>query len=75
MSQQPYKLPDCQDPINSKYVILEGIEEHNRFITNNSPKDNEYAFNKKLKAFSILGYANTIREGQIFLFGQSNSKY
>ena len=71
---KPYELPENQDP-NSKYVILEGMDEQNRFITTNCPKDNEYALGpggKKVKAFVVLGYSKTIAEAQIFLFGRAS---
>lgn len=74
----PYELPENQDPINSKYVILEGIEEHNRFFTTNSPKDNEMAMDtnqKWYKAYIILGYANTMAEAQMFLHGHVTTKF
>lgn len=74
---KPYELPENQDPIKSKYVILEGLDSRNRFFSNNSPKDNELAINKDgkwYKAFTILGYANTIAEAQMFLFGKVSTK-
>lgn len=73
MKQKPYELPKNQDPIKSKYVMLEGIEERNRFFSMNCPKDNEYAMTrggKREKCFVILGYANTIAEAQMFLYGK-----
>ena len=76
MSQQPYELPKNQDPIGSKYVMLEGIEEGNQFISRNCPKDNEYSLargGKREKCFVILGYASTIAEAQIFLYGRSET--
>lgn len=68
----PYTLPENQDPVNSKYVILRGIEEGNKFITTNHHEYNEFVVQhgKQRRAFEVLGYANTIAEAQIFLYGK-----
>ena len=71
----PYQLPENQDPLKNKYVILEGIQERNRFITTNEHPNNIYAYgDNKRQAFNILGYANTIAEAQMFMYGQVTTK-
>ena len=51
------------------YVILEGIQHGNRFIT-----DNNFIADKTLNSFGeikILGYAATIKDAQIALYGHA----
>lgn len=55
----------------SEYVILEGIEAGNRFFTTNTPGQDQTRLATGEVAYRVLGYANTIREAQIFLYGVS----
>jgi hypothetical protein len=55
----------------SKYVILEGIDAGNRFFTANTQGKDQTRLADGTVAYTVLGYANTIREAQIFLYGVS----
>ena len=57
----------------SKYVILQSIDHGDRFFRLNYPEEDQTRlWNGKL-AYHILGYANTVREAQIFLYGHSST--
>jgi hypothetical protein len=54
-----------------KYVILKGIEEGNRFFTTNTPGYDHTKLVDGTVAYHIIGYANTVAEAQIKLYGKS----
>jgi len=59
---------------NAKYVIYRGLEVGNRFFSLNNKKEPEEEKVKLLDgtvAYKILGYANTVAEAQIKLYGRS----
>jgi hypothetical protein len=53
----------------SKFVILRGIKEGNRFFTENTGDVTK--LNDGTVAYTILGYADTSEEAQIALYGRS----
>lgn len=54
-----------------KYVLLRGIEEGNRFFTTNDPSRDMTKLADGKVAYTILGYAGTIAEAQVFLYSKS----
>ena len=54
-----------------KYVLLEGIEERNRFFSPHNPNRDETKLDDGTVAYNILGYTNTIEEAQMELYGRS----
>ena len=61
------------DP-RKKYTIFRSIEKGNRFftLTNFLVEDQTKLFDGTV-AYEILGYADTIKEAQIFLFGYATT--
>jgi len=53
-----------------EFVILEGIEEKNRFFTTNTAED-PTRLNNGIVAYEVVGYADTVEEAQIELYGRS----
>lgn len=51
------------------FVLLKGIERGNKFFTNNSDEDPTVDENGVV-IFEILGYAKTVQEAQIKLYGR-----
>ena len=58
-----------------KYIILQGVLAGNKFFSSNSRThgDPRYLSTGKL-AYNIIGYAETIKEAQIKLYGRSFTK-
>ncbi len=54
-----------------KFVILKGLREGNRFFSTNSEEDPRYLVDGTL-AYKILGYADTVEEAQIKLYGRAS---
>ena len=59
--------------MKKKFVILEGIEEGNRFFSTHTPGEDETRLADGTLAYRILGYADTIAEAQLRLHGQVTS--
>ena len=57
-----------------KYIILEGLAERNRFFSGNSSFDDPTKLLDGTVAYRIIGYADTIAEAQIKLYGRSFTK-
>jgi len=68
-SNKPYELPKA-NPKTASYIILQGIEELNRFITTNNINEDQTKLSNGKTAYIILGYANTIAEAQMYLYGK-----
>jgi len=68
-SNQPYQLPKA-DPKTAQYAIFQGIEEHNRFFSTNHPNEDMTKLDNGKVAYVILGYANTIADAQMYLYGK-----
>lgn len=56
-----------------KYVILEGIEKGNRFFSFNT--DDPTKLYDGTVAYEVIGYANTVKEAQIKLYGRSTAEH
>jgi len=52
-----------------KFVLLKGIREGNRFFTTNSQEPTR--LNDGTVAYTIIGYADTVAQAQIKLYGKS----
>ena len=62
-------LPCPNNEQHKKFVILEGIKEGNRFFSTNDPEqDNRFLADGTL-AYRIMGYADTVEEAQLKLYG------
>ena len=57
-----------------KYVILEGLEYGNQFFSTNVEGQDPTLSAEGEVWYKILGYANTIRDAQIFLYGWSDTE-
>ena len=65
---------------NHEFVCLEGLKHHNRFFTTNNslgimgqePQDPRYSAKGELW-YRILGYAETVEEAQLLLYGRSST--
>lgn len=57
----------------AKYIILRGIDAGNRFFTTNTPGRDQTRLASGEVAYEVLGFANSIREAQIFLYGFSST--
>lgn len=67
MTTSPFEKP------LGKYVILQSIEHGDRFFTLNHPEEDQTILLNGKLAYNILGYTDTIREAQIFLYGYSST--
>jgi hypothetical protein len=56
-----------------KYVILEGIEYGNRFFCLNTHGVDHTRLATGEVAYRVLGYAATVAQAQIFLYGYSST--
>lgn len=59
---------------NAKYVLLEGLQLGNKFfssISSNKTEDSVVRLNSGEIAYKIIGYANTVKDAQIQLYGFS----
>ena len=57
-----------------KFVLLQGIKHGNKFFTtndNNESKEDKVKMNDGTKAYNIIGYADSVQEAQIALYGKS----
>lgn len=57
-----------------KFILLEGLEEGNRFITVNNPDksdDQKCRLVDGTLAYKIIGYANSVKDAQIKLYGRT----
>ena len=61
------------DATDKKFVLLEGFAVRNRFFTINDPNE-PFEEKRKLKngdvVYSVLGFADTVKEAQIKLYGR-----
>lgn len=55
----------------SKFVILQGLKEGNRFFSMFSPGDEPRKLTDGTVAYRVLGYSATVDEAQVFLYGKS----
>ena len=55
----------------SKYVILEGIKQGNRFFSINNPDKDQTKLIDGTLAYRIIGYANSTDEAQMKLSGRT----
>jgi hypothetical protein len=53
-----------------KYVLLRGIEWRNKFFCFNLSDDPTKLYNGEI-AYEVLGYADTVAEAQVKLYGRS----
>lgn len=53
------------------FVVLRSISTGHKFFTNNSPDSDPTKLKDGTLAYTILGYANTVKDAQIMLFGRS----
>lgn len=58
----------------TKFVILQGIAERNRFFSTHCPEQDQTKLEDGTVAYRILGYAETVEQAQIFLYGRSYTK-
>jgi len=65
----PTKANDATNETRERFVILEGIEHHNRFFTMYSGGDPTKS-DTGGTWYKILGYADTVSEAQIKLYGR-----
>lgn len=56
-----------------KYVILKGIADYRSFFCFNTSDDPTKLHNGEV-AYVVLGYAETVREAQIFLYGEPSTE-
>jgi hypothetical protein len=61
VEEATFRIPPNGSPFHSPYVILEGKEYHNRFFTSREGIHGDYL---------ILGWADSIKEAQLFLYGK-----
>jgi hypothetical protein len=54
----------------SKFVVLEGLEEGNRFFSHVGPVGDDPTLCKGEVAYKILGYADSVPQAQTFLYGR-----
>lgn len=69
----PFRKPMDPMPPIKKYVILEGIEEGNRFYSMSRQDDTMDSLTRLgdgTVAYRVLGFADTIKEVEMFLFGR-----
>lgn len=57
---------------NPKYILLRGITLGNKFFSLNGDPDPTKLYDGTV-AYEIIGYADTVREAQIKLFGYSTT--
>jgi hypothetical protein len=62
---------DTAAKTTGKYVILEGIHELNRFFSTHTPGTDPTKGANGETWYRILGFADTMAEAQIFLYGKS----
>ncbi len=56
----------------SKFVVLQGIEHGNRFFTDyHGNAEDVVRLTDGTIAYKILGFANTVEEAQVFLYGKT----
>lgn len=55
-----------------QYVVLQGLKEGNKFFSSYLPGDNPILCLNKV-AYRVLGYADTVKEAQMMLFGRNFS--
>lgn len=55
---------------NTKFVILQGVEEGNRFFTSWKNDGENYTLLADAVAYRILAYTETVEAAQIFLYGK-----
>ena len=62
---------------NAKYILYCGLEQGNTFFSMNNPKESKYKAVRLYTgeiAYKIIGYANTVKEAQIKLYGYSSTE-
>jgi len=63
---------------NAKYILLEGLERKNRFFCINRPEESEDSIVRNIHTgevvYKILGYANTMKDAQMQLYGFSSTE-
>lgn len=52
-----------------KYAIFKGLQEGNKFFSTNCPNEDQTKLADGTVAYEIIGYANSIGEAQVKLFG------
>ena len=55
----------------NKFVLLRSIKYGNRFFTTHDPNDDPTLLGTGEVAYDILGYASTVEEAQISLYGRA----
>jgi len=63
---------------NSKYILLEGLLRKNRFFCMTGPEESEDSIVRNIRTgevvYKILGYANTMKDAQMQLYGFSSTE-
>jgi len=72
-SNAPFERPNA-DHKTAKYVILKGITAGNQFFTLNSPNEDQTLLANGKKVYNIIGYANTMAEAQMYLYGRVSTE-
>lgn len=54
-----------------KYILLRGLVEGNCFFSTNVAGDDPTRLHDGTLAYEVLGYADTVKEAQIALYGRS----
>lgn len=65
---------DAHQIAKAKFIILQGLAEHNRFWSDWTPGEDAERFACQCNgevAYRILGWTNTVAEAQTFLYGRS----
>jgi hypothetical protein len=58
------------DPKTAQFACFEGLEQGNRFFSTNQPNEDMTKTADGKVSYKILGYANTVGEAQMILYGK-----
>jgi hypothetical protein len=53
------------------FVILQGLEHGNKFFTDHKQGDDPTKLLDGTVAYKVLGYADTVEQAQVFLYGRA----